>query len=680
MDYIHSNPTYTVAVTAETTTHGVDFPDVNIEVKELIVSKNDTSDNGTIRAPLLSWNEAHHSMVDSMETVTISWENVNVHVKPKNRACCRGPDPNVVPKHVLRNVYGMVRPGSLVAIIGASGSGKTTLLNTLTSRVNSETLSASGDIKINGIDVGTGIRNISAYVQQDDMFISTMTVKEHLTFRAMLRMDREVNKKRRLQRVDEVIQELGLKKCENNIIGDPGRLKGISGGEMRRLSFASEVLTNPPLLFCDEPTSGLDSFMAENIVQLLKNMADKGKTVLCTIHQPSSEVFALFHDVLVMAEGRVAYMGDTDGALQFYKQTGYPCPTNYNPADFYIMTMAVIPGKEPECKQKIETICDKFEETDRCKSIKNEIKSTAENPKKTGIIYEEAFSNTSRYEAPWYQQFVAVFARSTKTVIREPMVMRVRAAQTIVLALMLSLIYLQLDLDQPGVMNVNGVLFLVLTNVTFSSVFGVLNSFPLETPIFLREYGIGLYRVDVYFMSKCLAELPSFIFIPIVFCAITYWMIGLYATFEAFLVFTAILTLVSNIAVSFGYIVSTAANSVTTALAIAPPLMIPLLMFGGFFLNSDSVPPYFIWLEYLSWFKYANELIAVNQWSNIDSIECEVNGTIPCLYRNGEAVLKYLNFEADNRWLDWGLLFAMLIVYRFIAFLILFIKARKSKN
>ncbi|KAH3715723.1 hypothetical protein DPMN_058435 [Dreissena polymorpha] len=240
-----------------------------------------------IKSPhqLMERNEAHHSMVDSSETVTLSWQNVNYPCIVTLRFYIKYP---------CIAVYGLVRPGTLVAIIGASGSGKTTLLNTLTSRTNSAALKTAGDIRVNGVAVGQGIRNISAYVTQDDLFIATMTVKEHLTFRALLRMEAEVPRERRIERVNEVIKELGLNKCQDNIIGNPGRIKGISGGEMRRLSFASEFLTNPPLLFCYEPTSGLDSFMAENIVQMLQQMAKRGKTVICTIHQPSSEVFALF--------------------------------------------------------------------------------------------------------------------------------------------------------------------------------------------------------------------------------------------------------------------------------------------------------------------------------------------------------------------------------------------------
>ncbi|XP_053373342.1 protein white-like [Mercenaria mercenaria] len=641
-----------------------------------ILSYPETYSEGPSNAVKTVYRERTRSTVDSQETVTLSWENINLQAKKGS-------------KQILRNVYGHVKPGTLVAIIGASGSGKTTLLNVLTSRIDSSTLTYSGDIRVNGARIGTGIRNISAYVQQDDLFIATMTVKEHLVFRALLRMDKNLSKARRLERVDEVIKELGLQKCQNNLIGNPGRIKGISGGEMRRLSFASEILTNPPLLFCDEATSGLDSFMAENIVQTLKTMANKGKTVLCTIHQPSSDVFSLFHYVLVMAEGRVAFMGETEEALKFYESAGYVCPKNFNPADFYILTMAVVPGKETERQHRIEEICDNFDGTDYAKQIFNDNTYMKENQTDSGVIYDEATSHSSRYEASWCQQFQAVFMRSLRTVFREPMVTRVRVAQTIVIAVVLGLIYLRLDVSQTGVQDINGVLFLLLMNMTFSNVFGVLNAFPLETPIFFREYGIGLYRVDIYFLCKSFSELPTFIIIPIVFCAITYWMVGLYSTFSAFLFFTGVMLLVSNISVSFGYIVSTSANSVTTALALAPPLMIPLIMFGGFFLNKDSVPVYFIWLEYLSWFKYANELIAINQWEDVDTIPCTNNtgsasgddakpGPKRCLYDSGQDVIDYLNFDKDNLWLDLGVLIGMMFAYRLVAYIILLLKARLS--
>jgi ATP-binding cassette, subfamily G (WHITE), eye pigment precursor transporter len=150
---------------------------------------------------------------------------------------------------------------------------------------------------------------IDGLVLQVDLFIGTLTVREHLIFQSQLRMDRHFSFEDRMRRVEEVITEIGLTKCADTMIGIPGRIKGISGGEMKRLAFASEVLTNPPLMFCDEPTSGLDAFMAQNVVSVLRDMAARGKTVIVTIHQPSSEVFAMFDRLLLMSEGRVAYLG-----------------------------------------------------------------------------------------------------------------------------------------------------------------------------------------------------------------------------------------------------------------------------------------------------------------------------------------------------------------------------------
>lgn len=136
----------------------------------------------------------------------------------------------------------------------------------------------------------------------------------------MLRMGRHVPYSQKLARVNEVIIELSLRKCANTVIGSPGRIKGLSGGERKRLAFASEALTDPHLLLCDEPTSGLDSFMAHSVLQVLKRLADKGKTIIITIHQPSSELFGMFDKILLIAEGRPAFLGSPGQATEFFDQ------------------------------------------------------------------------------------------------------------------------------------------------------------------------------------------------------------------------------------------------------------------------------------------------------------------------------------------------------------------------
>ncbi|CAG7818799.1 unnamed protein product, partial [Allacma fusca] len=156
-----------------------------------------------------------------------------------------------------------------------------------------------------------------------------------------MKLDRRLGSWERKRRVEELMMELGLKKCEHTRIGIPGLMQGLSGGERKRLAFAAEVLTDPPLLLCDEPTTGLDSYSAQKIVGMMQNLAAKGKTIVCTIHQPSSQVFSMFDQLLLLAEGRTAYFGTAVGALDFLKGMNLICPEQYNPADFYIKTLAV---------------------------------------------------------------------------------------------------------------------------------------------------------------------------------------------------------------------------------------------------------------------------------------------------------------------------------------------------
>ncbi|XP_046580544.1 protein white-like [Haliotis rubra] len=564
-------------------------------------------------------------------------------------------------------------------------------MNVLTCR-NTAQYVTQGTVKVNGVDVGHGIKNISAYVQQDELFIGTLTVREHLTFRAMLRMDQTLSKSDRLLRVEEVILEMGLSKCAETQIGTPGRTKGISGGEMKRLSFASEVLTNPPLMFCDEPTSSLDSFMAQNIVQTLQNMASKGRTILCTIHQPSSELFAMFDQLLLLSEGRVAFMGSSSDALKFFKSQCYSCPRNFNPADFYIHVLAVQIGEEEQCREKVEKLCNAFRESDTCHHMKDSIndicKDTPENRALSIIIEDTCGNGRYRYQTTWIRQLSILLWRSWICVYRNASLFSARIIQTVAVSLLLGLVYLNQKYDQKGVMNINGALYISIMMNSVTCLIAVVTTFTEEVSVFLREYGSGMYRTDVYYLSKTLAELPTFCAVPLIFVAILYWMIGLYSDGMAFLICAGTFILCSNVALSFGYMISTASPSAEIALAIVAPSLMPMVLFGGMFLNNASTPVYFLWLKYLSWYQYAFEITAVVQWRNIQYLECPAgnrtsgNTTEPkarC-FRDGKDVIDYLSFSEDNLMLDVILLVTLLVFYRLVSFLILLLKARRSRS
>ncbi|KOC62606.1 Protein white [Habropoda laboriosa] len=664
-------------------------PETSTSTSSLFKLKRISGSSSTVLTPLITATvvvptHAHTGSIGGNtenESITYTWSDLNVYVAKRNekpwKVFLMGKKP-IERRHLLKDVCGVAYPGELLVIMGSSGAGKTTLLNALTFR-SGRGVTVSGAMAANGRRVSSTIlTSRTAYVQQDDLFVGTLTVTEHLLFQAMVRMDRGIPMEQRIDRVNRVINELALTKCRNTVIGQPGRIKGLSGGEMKRLSFASEVLTDPPLMICDEPTSGLDSFMAHQVVSVLKDLAARGKTIIATLHQPSSELFALFDRILLMAEGRVAFMGTTSQACAFFDTLGAACPSNYNPADYFVQMLAVVPGQEISCRHAIKTVCDTFQKSElgmkialEAEAINGEFEDSLRNSK-----YSE--SNRSPYKATWCEQFRAVLWRSWLSVIKEPILIKVRLLQTIMVSLLIGVVYFGQRLDQDGVMNINGALFIFLTNMTFQNVFAVINVFCAELPIFLREHRNGMYRTDVYFLCKTLAEAPIFIAVPLLFTVVAYPMIGLYPGIDHFFITAGVVALVANVSTSFGYLISCVSNNLSMALSIGPPVIIPFLLFGGFFLNTASVPFYFEWFSYLSWFRYGNEALLINQWSDVESIACtRSNATCP---KTGRMVLQTFNFKQEHFSTDIACLFSLIVTFRFLAFLALLSKTQRNSK
>ncbi|XP_053662239.1 protein white isoform X1 [Anopheles marshallii] len=632
--------------------------------------------------------------IPQQDRLTYTWKEIDVFGEApadakareplcaRIRNCCTRQRKDFNPrKHLLKNVTGVARSGELLAVMGSSGAGKTTLLNALAFRSPPGVKISPNAVRaLNGVPVNAEqLRARCAYVQQDDLFIPSLTTREHLLFQALLRMGRGVPASVKQHRVQEVLQELSLVKCADTIIGAPGRIKGLSGGERKRLAFASETLTDPHLLLCDEPTSGLDSFMAHSVLQVLKGMAMKGKTIILTIHQPSSELYCLFDKILLVAEGRVAFLGSPYQSAEFFSQLGIPCPPNYNPADFYVQMLAIAPAKEAECRDMIKKICDSFAVSPIAREVLETASVVGKGMDEPYMLQPMEGVGSTGYRSSWWTQFYCILWRSWLSVLKDPMLVKVRLLQTAMVATLIGSIYFGQVLDQDGVMNINGSLFLFLTNMTFQNVFAVINVFSAELPVFLREKRSRLYRVDTYFLGKTIAELPLFIAVPFVFTSITYPMIGLRAGATHYFITLFIVTLVANVSTSFGYLISCASSSISMALSVGPPVVIPFLIFGGFFLNSASVPAYFKYLSYLSWFRYANEALLINQWSTVvdGEIACtRANVTCP---RSGEIILETFNFRVEDFTLDIACLFALIVLFRLGALLCLWLRSRSKE-
>ncbi|XP_077978140.1 protein white-like [Glandiceps talaboti] len=609
------------------------------------------------------------------EQIMLTWTNVTVttEVTHTDQESRDGMIEMKEMKTILNKVTGLAEPGHFLAIMGSSGAGKTTLLNVLTGR-SSPKLKIDGLILANGKPVTDGFKKISAFVQQHDMFLGTMTVREHLMFQANLRMEQGINKKKRIERVEQLIIQVGLSKCADTMIGLPSQhSKCLSGGEQRRLSLASELLTKPSVMFCDEPTSGLDSFMAESVIKSLKDLADRGHTVICTIHQPSSDICAMFDRILIMAAGRCAYLGTLDTSLRFFRFLGYTCPDNFCPTDFFLNILAIRPGSEEDSRNDIRNICDAFEKSSDFLAAKVCVARASFGM--TG--YKDSGDNDEPpYKASWFTQLSELLKRNIKSIWRNPMLIKVHFISYVVTALFFGVMYFQQENDQKGVQNIQGCVFQFIMLLSATTFVKASKIFPEELPLFYKEHGDRTYTVSAYFLARSYIELPLKIVFPFIEIAIVYWMIGLPKSSAVFLRTSGIAILLVFASHAAGLCVGAISPNVPIAITVANLWFLPCLIVGGFFMNVSTVPIYLTWLYYMSFVPFAYEAISIVIWRDVEYVECDLDSMVPCL-SSGLQVISSFGFNEGHLHIDIIILLATFIGYQIIAFLLFWIKTRR---
>ena len=248
-------------------------------------------------APLKSIGVSGSSSIRNRIRVELIWEHLNIETKNTKDA-----------RKILIDCNGIVRPGQFLAIIGASGAGKTTLLNYLSGKMLAHNLKSTGVTTVNGKSTkeSQNYLEITAFVQQEDVLMETMTVRECLQYAARFKYSPDPEKRER--RLVELLEELELKEIEDLRFGgmmQKGRC--LSRGEKKRLSIAVELITDPSLLFLDEPTTSMDAYTAEKIVDIIHKLKNKGRTVIATIHQPNTHIYHNFDQLMIMSLGRVIF-------------------------------------------------------------------------------------------------------------------------------------------------------------------------------------------------------------------------------------------------------------------------------------------------------------------------------------------------------------------------------------
>jgi len=572
---------------------------------------------------------------------------------------------------LLRNITGTIEPGTLIAIMGASGAGKTTLLNVLAGRSRGQ---ISGKLLLNGHSdpEAKSFRRKQAYIMQDDVLLRTQNPKEIIRFSAFLRLPSTMPSEIKEELVSYVINELSLQKCVDTRVGAPGIRRGVSGGERKRVALGQDLVTNPSLLFVDEPTSGLDSTTAMQVISILKRIAKKGRTIICTIHQPSTEIFDLFDSLLLLAHGQIVYFGPSSEAVQYFTSLGYPCPMYMNPTDHF-MKLIVEDPNDSSTKERVKMLIDSYENSQLSVVQKESKVTTRELPPK---------QKHKGYERSASYQIYALTRRSVVDFMREPIKLRAGLIQALFLSVLVGLIYLRLGKTVSDSQSRLGALFFVIVNQSFASVTALVNSFPSERVLFMREHGNRMYSLFSFYMSKVFSDTPFQILTTTIFATIIFWMIGFSNSVADYLYFLLILILVANVGSALGLMIGILAPNSSVAIAVTPAVLLPFMIFSGFFVNSDSIPVYFIWVPWISFVQYGFHALVINQFSHItftcpNSVDQLPGGQ--CRIQNGQQLIDQLHFGGRSIAIDICVLIAMYFVYRVLGFLALIYRAHKEK-
>ncbi|PKC59843.1 hypothetical protein RhiirA1_31738 [Rhizophagus irregularis] len=510
----------------------------------------------------------------------------------------------------------------ILAIMGPSGCGKTTLLNLLGDRVGSK--GVQGTVTLNGHKPTKKSKRFVAYCTQDDIFFPQLTVKETLSYTARLRLPREMSRRDKLKQVDNTMSLLNLSKCANTIIGDH-RTRGVSGGERKRTNIASELLTDPSVILLDEPTSGLDSSLALELTKILKEFAVKQKkTIIMVIHQPSSQVFESFDKLMLMADGHMVYFGERAGVVDYLADQGYKCHPNFNPADYILellndntIKQKLINGyahsirDDPTGKQAIE----KYSRRSR---TDNQLSNT---------ILNAPVTSTRRWEATFLQQ-VSILTQRTFKQSRSVILSRVDIFQTIALAIICLIVWLQIPFAETNIADRVGSIFFCGVFWSFHPMIGAVSSFPLDLVMLSKERQSRSYRLLSYYLSKQIAELPLVMFNPALFTIPVYWAANLLPDFGRFVAYLIVILLGTVTSQSFGYFFGATLLNVQKSISVSMVFMLASMLLGGFYIKH--LPMGLSWLKYLSFVKYSYSLLMQIQFDTPKAqFRCARPGELP---------------------------------------------------
>ncbi|KAL2607644.1 hypothetical protein R1flu_026217 [Riccia fluitans] len=610
------------------------------------------------------------SMDDGDIRARFSWKNLSVYVNNEAR--------------ILHDLSGYVEPGRVCAIMGPSGCGKSTLLDCLAGRT-SKNITVTGDIKLNGrkqkISFGT-----AAYLAQECDLLGTLTVAETIYYSAKLRLPSSTPAKDLKLIVKNTIEEVGLQDSIDTPIGN-WHQRGLSGGEKRRVSIAIALLTRPRLLFLDEPTSGLDSASSFHVVSTLRNLAHDGRTVLCSIHQPSSEVFQLFGTLCLLSSGRQVYFGNLPGALKFFERTGFPCPPLQNPADHYLhcinsdfdIVQKSLKTTISLRKHDLDLEEDKYLPMLNVSDVVKTLTGAYESNEKPAVVShieemnkeEGAVLDSKGSEASYFTQALTLTRRSFTNMNRDYGYYWLRLGMYIVLCIAIGTIYFKAGDSYTAIAARAACMSFVVAFLTFMSV-GGFPSFIEDMKVFTMERLNGHYGVSAYVIGNTLSSIPFLFLISLISTIIVYFLVDLHHGAEFFFYFVLSLFACLLVVESLMMAIASLVSNFLMGIIVGAGIQGMFILVAGFYRLPNDLPDP-VWkypMFYMAFHPYAFQGMLENDFTGL-TFE-NING--PSFPRvDSDYILRqlYQVTVSRSKWWNLAILLFMAVGYRTIFYLLI---------
>ncbi|CAL1377640.1 unnamed protein product [Linum trigynum] len=495
--------------------------------------------------------------------------------------------------------------------------------------------------------------------------MTTLTVKEAVYYSAQLQLPDSISIVEKKKRAEMVIKEMGLQDSLNTRIGG-WAVKGLSGGQKRRVSICIEMLRRPKLLFLDEPTSGLDSAASCHVMsRILKLARNDGITVVASVHQPSSEVFQLFRSLCLLSSGRTIYFGHVASTEQFFTSNGFPCPTLRNPSDHYLQTI----NKDFD-QEDIEQGHGGSVRTEEVISILVSsykscvIRQQTEQHVHTLCQQKGGTFGKKGGQASFITQCIVLTRRSFLNMYRDLGYYWLRLAIYIALSLCVGSIFYDVGFSFGSIQARGTMLMFVAAFLTFMAI-GGFPSFMEDMKIFRRERLNGHYEVGAFVVGNTLSSIPYLFLISLIPGVIAYFLVGLQKSIEHFTYFALLLFVAMLLVESLMMMVASFVPDFLMGVITGAGIQGVMVLNGGFFRLPNDLPNLF-WkypMYYISFHKYTNQGFYKNEFEGLTfpNPQQGANSSI-----SGEEILRSV-WQVDtgySKWIDIAILFGMVVFYR----------------